>query len=225
MKKRVIFFSFCMLLALGTATLVFNSCSKDDSGLNNSSTPEKGVVINGVKWATRNVDKPGTFAAKPEDSGMFYQLDRKIGWSASNPMVNSNGGKTWDSSYPVGYSWEESNDPSPTDWRLPNPDEIDKLLDTDNVSNEWTTENGVSGRKFTDKATGNSLFLPAAGYRDSYAGELSYVGTNGTYWCSTMITNVYANSLFFGSNYAKWNNGSSDGIGRYFGNSARSVAK
>ena len=26
---------------------------------------EKGVVINGVTWATRNVDAPGTFAASP----------------------------------------------------------------------------------------------------------------------------------------------------------------
>jgi len=44
-------------------------------------------------------------------------------------------------------------------------DEIKTLLDTTKVSNEWITENGINGRKFTDKVTGNSLFLPAAGCR------------------------------------------------------------
>jgi len=40
---------------------------------------ETGVVINGVKWATRNVDKPGTFVANPEDFGMLYQWNRRVG--------------------------------------------------------------------------------------------------------------------------------------------------
>jgi uncharacterized protein (TIGR02145 family) len=33
---------------------------------------ETGVIINGVKWATRNVGKLFTFADKPEDYGGFY---------------------------------------------------------------------------------------------------------------------------------------------------------
>ena len=32
---------------------------------------EEGVVINGVTWATCNVDVPGKFAAKPESPGKF----------------------------------------------------------------------------------------------------------------------------------------------------------
>jgi len=42
---------------------------------------DEGVVINGVKWATRNVDRPNTFAETPESAGMFYQWNDKIGWS------------------------------------------------------------------------------------------------------------------------------------------------
>ncbi|MDR1808976.1 MAG: hypothetical protein LBR34_01040, partial [Prevotella sp.] len=61
-----------------------------------------GVVINGVCWATRNVDAPGTFAETPESAGMFYQWNRSLGWSSSNPLVNSNGGTTWDNSAPSG---------------------------------------------------------------------------------------------------------------------------
>jgi len=33
---------------------------------------EEGVVINGVKWATRNVGSRGRFVAKPEDYGNYY---------------------------------------------------------------------------------------------------------------------------------------------------------
>ena len=33
---------------------------------------EKGVVINGVRWATRNVGAPGTFVENPEDFGEYY---------------------------------------------------------------------------------------------------------------------------------------------------------
>jgi len=40
---------------------------------------ETGVVINGVTWATRNVDAPGTFVANTKDAGMFYQWNSKVG--------------------------------------------------------------------------------------------------------------------------------------------------
>ena len=160
---------------------------------------DNGVVINGVRWASCNVDKPGTFAAKPEDSGMFYQWNRKIGWSATNPMINSNGGAAWDSSMPAGATWDSANDPSPTGWRVPTYDEIQKLFDTNNVSSIWTILNGINGIKFTDKATGNSIFLPAAGYRPYDGSTLGGVGGRGNYWCSTAYDTDFAYDLFFNS--------------------------
>ena len=72
MTKKV-FFSFCTLLAV---CIVFNSCSRSASSRKDNSasdTTDLGVVINGVKWATRNVAAPGKFATSPEDAGMFYQ--------------------------------------------------------------------------------------------------------------------------------------------------------
>ena len=44
---------------------------------------DKGVEINGIRWATQNVDKPGTFVLNPEDLGMFYQ------WIDNNEFVIS----------------------------------------------------------------------------------------------------------------------------------------
>jgi len=145
-------------------------------------TTDFGVVINGVKWATRNVDKPGTFAATPENVGMFYQWNRKIGWSATDPMINSNGDTTWGNSNPTSTVWETANDPSPEGWRLPTTYEFNKLLDTAKVINEWTTQNGVNGRKFTDKANENFLFLPANGFRGDLKGEVGDAGSLGAYW-------------------------------------------
>ena len=150
-------------------------------------TYDKGVIINGVKWATRNVDKPGTFVTKPEDAGMFYKWNNKIGWSATDPIVNSNGVATWDESSSSGATWESANDPSPAGWRVPTLDEIQKLLDINKVSSEWTTENGIAGKKFTDRASGNFLFLPAAGFRYYYDGTVYNAGYGGYYWSSTVI--------------------------------------
>jgi hypothetical protein len=170
MKKNE-FFSIWLLLSLCTVAVFFSSFDK-------SATPES-VLINGVRWATCNVDQPGTFAGSPESPGMFYQWNRKKGWPATGSVTG------WDNSLPTGDSWEKENDPSPTGYRVPTYDEIKTLLDTDKVSNEWTTVNGVNGRKFTDKKNGNSIFLPAVGYRDGSIGTLFRHGRDGHYWSST----------------------------------------
>jgi len=140
---------------------------------------EVGVVINGVRWSTRNVAAPGTFAANPEDAGMFYQWNRNVGWSSTDPMVNSNGGTTWDSSIPTSNSWEKANDPCPTGWRMPTLEEQQSLSA---AGSEWTTENGVNGRIFGSGET--AVFLPAAGGRDG-SGALYGVGSKGRYWSGT----------------------------------------
>ena len=86
-------------------------------------------------------------------------------------MINSNGGTAWDNSIPVGDTWKKSNDLSPVGWRVPTFDEIKTLLDTVEVRNFYTMQKGVFGRKFIDKATDNTLFLPIVNFRN-YAGEL-----------------------------------------------------
>ena len=52
------------------ATLIvvafFTSCDRDDL------TTEEGVEINGVRWATRNVDASGTFTRSPEHMGRHF---------------------------------------------------------------------------------------------------------------------------------------------------------
>jgi len=206
-----------LLIVLSTTIVALNSCSQDDAGSeqsSNSPTSDRGVVINGVKWATRNVDKPGTFAAKPEDAGMFYQWNRKVAWPTTGDITG------WDNSTSTGTAWEKSNDPSPAGWCVPTSNEIIKLLDTNKVSNEWTIQNGVNGRKFTDKDSGNTLFLPAVGYRFYSDGMLDDVGTYGTYWSSTQGNIDNADGLAFNIDNVNRSN-----IYRAYGFSVRCVAE
>ena len=65
-------------------------------------------------------------------------------------------------------------------WRMPTYDEQGELLSE--CTWEWTTQNGVNGYKVTGP-NGNSIFLPAAGYRDG--SSLYYTGGYGYYWSST----------------------------------------
>ena len=61
----------------------------------------------------------------------------------------------------------------------------------------WENKNGINGYKVTGP-NGNSIFLPAAGYR-YWLGAVKYVGTYGDYWSSTPNDSVNAWYLSFGS--------------------------
>ena len=152
------------------------------------------ILINGVKWARRNVNMPGTFTANPEDAGMFYQWNRQTGWSSTNPMINSNGGTNWDSSNVAGTTWIKAKDPCPAGWRVPTLIELESLADFDSY---WGNLNGVSGRFWGSGV--QTLFLPAAGYRYYTNGAFYYGGTYGTYWSSssTDSPSAYAYYLIF----------------------------
>jgi len=157
---------------------------------------ETGVEINGVIWATRNVGMPGTFVANPEDAGMFYQWNRKVGWSTENPMIASDESTTWDGSYTTSARvWEAENNPCPVGWRVPTKDEIQLLIDAG-------FENINIGRGYRFGSGSNTIYLPNAGYRRYYDGELHNYTTqgfaDGYYWSATWyaldVGGVFANS-------------------------------
>ena len=78
------------------------------------------------------------------------------------------------------------------EWRMPTQTEYQELLDYTN--HEWTTINGVKGRKFTSKTdTSKYIFIPAAG--DFYYGSSYNVG--GVHiWGSSKISSIeYASCL------------------------------
>ena len=81
----------------------------------------------------------------------------------------------------------------------------------------WTTQNGHQGYRVTGK-NGQSIFLPAAGYRSG--DSLYYDGEHGLYWSSSHFefNTGYAYDLFFdeGDRYVHW------GL-RLYGESVRPV--
>lgn len=179
------------------------------------------VIINGVKWATKNVDAPGTFAASPEASGMFYQWNSSTAWAATGTVTGWN--SSWNGSFATpsaSDTWARASDPSPAGYRVPTTAEQQTLLDETKVTALWTTQNGVSGELFTDKTSGNSIFFPAVGYRYYSDGWLFYAGSSGYYWSSTAYGSDYTYYLVFGSGAGWYDYG-----GRSGGLTVRPVAE
>ena len=97
---------------------------------------------------------------------------------------------------------------------------MQELYNSSYTTTEWTTLNGISGRKITSKSNGNTIFLPAAGYRSDTL--LYSAGPGGLYWSRSLSTNYsyIAYSLDFSSGDIYW-----DDNGRYYGQSVRPVRK
>lgn len=159
-----------------------------------------------VCWATCNIG-----ASKPEEYGGYYQwagtkdvTDASIylGWSNCPYHTGSSSSTGWTKYIPSDRSsyWSGSGSPDnktvldPEDdvahvklggkWRMPTYEEWAELRN--NCTSEWTTLNGVKGRKFTSEKNGNSIFLPAAGYR--YSNYRNSAGSDGNYWSSSLNT-------------------------------------
>ena len=76
------------------------------------------------------------------------------------------------------------------EWRMPTIDEVDELIQQ--CSWTWTQLNDVYGYKVTGP-NGNSIFLPAAGYKG--AGPSYPSGEDGLYWISDLHQKTYARLL------------------------------
>ena len=74
---------------------------------------------------------------------------------------------------------------------MPTMKEFQELID--NCDWKWTTQNGENGYKVTGP-NGNSIFLPAAGYRNGT--ELNGRDSIGHYW-SGMLDEYYSNRAYY----------------------------
>ena len=77
-------------------------------------------------------------------------------------------------------------------WRTPTAEEWDEL--SQNTSRNWIIQNGVDGLLFTAN-NGNSIFLPAAGYRLN--DDLFDLGGYGGYWSSSLSISYPLDALDF----------------------------
>ncbi len=152
----------------------------------------------GTLWATMNI---GATAA--ENYGNYYawgEITTKSSYTSSNYTYSSNPATLPLSKDVASVSWGG-------DWRMPTQEELDELLTE--CTWTWAVKNGLNGYNVTG-SNGNSIFLPAAGYR--YNSDLKSIASSGFYWsssiCSSNSDNAYA--LGFNSGYIYWTTGSRD---------------
>ena len=100
-------------------------------------------------------------------------------------------------------------------WRMPTTEQQQELCD--NCTWQWTQRNGVNGQLVTGP-NGNTMFLPAAGYR--WYESLRNAGSYGYFWSRTLYSYGPGGAyyLYFGSGNMLWGNGN-----RHIGFTVRAV--
>ena len=200
----------------GEETLIGGTLSKEAVAQSTSQSGGTSGTIAGheyvdlglsVKWATCNVG-----ADSPEDYGDYYAW----GETKTKSRYDTDNCETWEKQ--IGDIKGTSRDVAHVKWggtwRLPTEAECDELLKK--CTWTWTTQGGHAGYKVTGK-NGNSIFLPAAGWRDGTS--LYGTGSRGSYWSSTPFEGGTqdACSLYF------YSGGRRTGWGSYRRRSGRSV--
>lgn len=159
-----------------------------------------------VKWACQNIG-----ASTETDKGLMFTWGGTTGYAfnsdhefykTTDPIWNKTTRK-WRRYTSAPATLESYDDAAATasdwggEWRMPTSSEFSELIN--NTTKTWQDNyngTGVNGMLFT-ASNGNSIFLPAVGYRDDDDGNNV---TDGYYWSSTLNnSNNYANCLIFTS--------------------------
>lgn len=161
-----------------------------------------------VKWATCNIG-----SMKPEEVGDFLawgELEPKEYYDSSNYKFrapkqsaivkynNNPRSKYRDDKFILEFEDDVATVKWGAAWRIPTFEEWEELIE--NCKWKWTSYKGAMGYKITSKKSGYKnvfIFLPAAGFRNSYFHENE--GRYGYYWSSSVDTGYQNNarSLFF----------------------------
>ena len=166
----------------------------------------------GTLWATCNIG-----ASKPEEYGLYFAWGETKGYTSDTSDGHQFNMKTYrfcrgtyDSLTKYcgvrGFGIVDNKkelDPGDdaatvnwgSKWEMPSSDQMTELCDSANTIIEWTTLNGVNGRKITSRKNGNSIFFPAAGWR--YDDRLWDDATNGQYKSRTLFEESTSYSLLF----------------------------
>ena len=191
----------------------------------------------GTLWATCNIG-----AENPEDYGDYFAWGETFGYNMGKTTFDLNTYQHYadngdeegfikycsDSDYGYNGFTDTLTVLQPEDaaayvnwgseWRMPSVEQFKELLDNRYTYSEWTTVNGVEGRKITSKKNWKSLFLPAAGYCSGKS--LFDTGSYGDYWSRTLSTSYPGSAyiLYFDSSNVDWGR-----FYRYDGQSVRPV--
>ena len=138
-----------------------------------------GVLVGGVRWATRNVGSPGMFAHAPESFGSRFHWNRRTAQQHSDWNWYGNGATVW----------ERENDPCPQGWRVPTEAELRILT---NANSRWVNVNGVNGRLFG--VAPNHIFLPSGNYWSSTLARSLWSGDS---WSNSFVSERSLGDILF----------------------------
>ena len=175
-----------------------------------------GYTNSGSAWLSV---KDGTtsikFSSSDATAGQTYNHDNT--WLTDNKWIDGSGNLVVSDDAATNRDAARAHLGAP--WRMMTKEELDALVA--NCTNEWTTLNGVYGRKVTGKGAyaSNSIFFPANGYgKDS---GLDNAGTEGNYWSSTPDQSTICNAWYFVFTPSQVVRGCYDG--RFIGHAVRPV--
>ena len=149
----------------------------------------------GTLWADRNVG-----ADAPDGYGDYFRFGETTPFTENSPSykyenINEN---------IAGTDKDAATTNLGVQFRMPTFEQMDELVNC--CSRQWTQVNGVNGTMLTGP-NGNSIFLPAAGYRYGYSGFLYYVGSDGFYWSASLNGSNFGCDLCLHLNDCYWNGG------------------
>ncbi len=200
-----------MALVAMAAGLAFAACdddNKDNPGGGGGTETAEWVDLglpSGLLWAECNLG-----ATKPEEYGDYYAWGETVtkeeyDWSTykyCNGDYNQLTKYCNDPEYGYNGFTDHLTTLQPSDdvatqklgngARMPTETEWRELIA--NTTSEWTTENGVYGRRLT-ASNGKSLFFPAAGYR--YGSGLHLAGEYGHYRSSSLYADYPLDAWYF----------------------------
>lgn len=144
----------------------------------------------GTLWATCNVG-----ANSPEEYGYYFawgETKTKKSYDGNTYLLSNKYGISNHIGSPVDNKTElDPEDDAATvnwgvDWRMPSLAQLEELFNSNNCFWQWTSLNGKNGYLVTSNYNGNSIFLPAAGFRGDT--RLFSAGSVGIYWSRTLDT-------------------------------------
>ena len=154
------------------------------------------ALPSGLLWCEHNVG-----ASTPYEHGLYFSWGNVeghaegSGYDFSDAVYAQTAGAALTGNIPVNNTYDMARHNMGAPCRLPTSGEFTEL--NNNCDSEWTDEDGVTGRRFTSRINGNSIFFPASGYYDGTT--LYNRGSSGYYWSSTYFSETNARLLLFNS--------------------------
>ncbi len=161
----------------------------------------------GTLWATMNVGATSTTdsgdyfawgetAPKENYDWSTYKWYNGAGTSSANTFTKYNTKSSYgtvDNKTVLEAADDAATANWGTGWRMPSFEEVQELLSSSYCTWTWRTLNGVNGQLVVGP-NGNSIFLPAAGYR--YYTSLYGAGSYGYYWSSSLSSNIPSSAYY-----------------------------